>query len=56
MDILFLIISLLILCLVTGLRILIHIWGKKYRYNTAWSLIDTEKRKVRIRDRKRYER
>lgn len=55
MDILFLIISLLILCLITGLRMLIHIWGKKYRYNTAWHLVEVEKKREKIRKRRRYE-
>lgn len=56
MDILFIIVSLLILCFITGLRMLIHIWGKKYRYSTAWSLVDTEKQKERLKDKRRYQR
>lgn len=55
MDILFLIISLLLLCLITGLRMLIHIWGKKYRYSTAWDLVESEEKREKLRNRRKYE-
>ncbi|WP_273124516.1 hypothetical protein ACNRWW_18540 [Metabacillus sp. HB246100] len=42
-DILFLIVSLLLLSFITGMKMLIHIWGKKYEYKTAWSLVDQKK-------------
>ncbi|MGQ4666915.1 hypothetical protein [Metabacillus halosaccharovorans] len=56
MDILFLIVSLLILCFITGMKMLIQIWGKKYRYTTAWNLVETEKNKERIKHKRRYQR
>lgn len=56
MDILFLIVSLLILCFITGMKMLIQIWGKKYRYTTAWNLVETEKNKERIKHKRKYQR
>ncbi|WP_216775372.1 hypothetical protein [Metabacillus halosaccharovorans] len=56
MDILFLIVSLLILCFITGMKMLIQIWGKKYRYTTAWNLVETDKNKGKIKHKRRYQR
>ncbi|WP_226528849.1 hypothetical protein [Metabacillus niabensis] len=56
MDILFLIVSLLILCFITGMKMLIQIWGKKYRYTTAWNLVETEKNKGKIKQKRKYQR
>lgn len=38
-EILFLIVALLLLSLITGLRMLIHVWGKKYRYKSSWDML-----------------
>jgi len=35
---------------------LIQIWGKKYRYTTAWNLVETEKNKERKKHKRRYQR
>jgi len=51
MDILFLIVSLLLLSLITGMRMLISIWGKKYRYTTAWNLVDSKNERKNVRKR-----
>lgn len=51
MDILFLIVSLLLLSFITGMRMLVHIWGKKYRYRTAWSLVDSKEERYKARKR-----
>ncbi|WP_162987471.1 hypothetical protein [Metabacillus litoralis] len=49
MDILFLIVSLLLLSLITGMRMLISVWGKKYRYTTAWNLVDSKNERKNVR-------
>ncbi|QGQ48074.1 hypothetical protein [Metabacillus sediminilitoris] len=41
-DILFLIIALCILSLITTLKILIAVWGKKYRYKSTWDMLEFE--------------
>ncbi|MCM3410321.1 hypothetical protein [Metabacillus litoralis] len=51
MDILFLIVSLLLLSLITGMRMLISVWGKKYRYTTAWNLVDSKNERKNVRKR-----
>ncbi|WP_378998617.1 hypothetical protein [Metabacillus niabensis] len=38
-EILFLIVALLILSMITGMRMLINVWGKKYRYKSTWELL-----------------
>jgi hypothetical protein len=55
-DVLFLIVALLILIFITGLKILIHVWGKKYRYKSTWELMDSDvtTNKERRRKVKRY--
>jgi hypothetical protein len=42
-EVLFLIVTLLLLSLITGLKMLVHVWGKKYRYSSAWELIYSKK-------------
>ncbi|WP_176551214.1 hypothetical protein [Bacillus sp. AFS040349] len=51
MDILFLIVSLLLLSFITGMRMLISVWGKKYRYTTAWNLVDSKNERNNVRKR-----
>lgn len=41
-TILFLIVSLLLLSMITGLKMLVSIWGKKYRYKNTWELLYSE--------------
>jgi hypothetical protein len=49
-EFLFLIVALLLLCVITGLRMLILVWGEKYRYKSSWEMLYSEET---IRDRKR---
>lgn len=53
-DLLFLIVSLLLLSFITGMKMLIHIWSKKYEYKNAWDLVDVETNKGR--NRRQYRR
>ncbi|MDQ0233509.1 hypothetical protein [Metabacillus malikii] len=48
-EILFLIVALLILCFITGMRMLINAWGKKYRYKSSWDLLYTDDKSVEKR-------
>ncbi|WP_226671430.1 hypothetical protein [Metabacillus litoralis] len=41
-EVLFLIVSLLLLSFITGMKMLIHIWSKKYEYKNAWDLVDVD--------------
>ncbi|MGM0876757.1 MAG: hypothetical protein ACQEWV_18850 [Bacillota bacterium] len=50
-DTLFLIVALLLLSLITGMRMLVHIWGKKYRYKSAWELLDSDEDRIRVSKR-----
>ncbi|WP_158638575.1 hypothetical protein [Metabacillus litoralis] len=53
-DLLFLIVSLLLLSFITGMKMLIHIWSNKYEYKNAWDLVDVEANKGR--NRRQYRR
>ncbi|WP_299833556.1 hypothetical protein [uncultured Metabacillus sp.] len=55
-EILFLIVVLLLLSFITGLRMLIDVWGKKYRYKSSWEMLYShdEKGKTRNRTIKHY--
>lgn len=44
-DLLFLIVCLLLLSFITGMKMLIHIWSKKYEYKNAWDLVDVDERR-----------
>jgi hypothetical protein len=52
-EILFLIVALLLLSLITGLRMLIHVWGKKYRYKSSWEMLYSDGESIRDRKRKK---
>jgi hypothetical protein len=38
-ETLFLIVALLLLSLITGLRMIIQVWGRKYRYKSSWDML-----------------
>lgn len=43
-NLLFLIVVLLLLSLIIGFKMLIQIWGKKYRYKSTWEMVYSEER------------
>jgi hypothetical protein len=55
-DTLFFIVALLLLSLITGVRMLVHIWGKKYRYKNAWELLNSDEDRLTVskRNSKKY--
>lgn len=54
-EILFLIVALLILSVITGMKMLVNVWGKKFRYKSTWELLYSDEEETAKR-RRRYSR